>query len=112
MGGLVSSGGRSPVHSGRFFRMESNYVHVYSCFNVCIVTLGVCRGERSVCELWRRTRRLVLFFLLSLLLPHNTYTHTLLLYRRRPSDCFALSWTSVSLVGNLVWLIWPYVACW
>merc|ERR1712093_743933 len=37
-----------------FFPHESNFVHVYTFLNVCIVTLVLCTGERSVCELWRR----------------------------------------------------------
>jgi hypothetical protein len=101
----------SPLQSGTFFPHEMNLVHVYIFSIASKSIMCVSLAKAQFASFGGASRRLVLSFRLSLLLPRDACTHALLLYHTRPSVCFALSWISVSLVGNLVQLVWPYVAC-
>merc|ERR1712093_642009 len=86
--GFVISGDRSPVHSRTFFPHE-------------IIFCACAQGSAQFASYGGASRRLVLCFPLSLLLPHTACTHALSLYRTHPSVCFALRWIKDSLVGNL-----------
>merc|ERR1712167_328059 len=95
-----------------FFRMKSFFVLLYTFFNAGIFTLyrECAQGSAQFASYGDASRRFVLCFPLSLLLPHIACTHALSLYRTHPSVCFALRWIKDSLVGNLGYLIWYNVA--
>merc|ERR1712093_357777 len=103
--GFVISGVRSPVHSRTFFPHEIIFCAcIHTFFNAGIFTLyrECAQGSAQFASYGGASRRLVLCFPLSLLLPHTACTHALSLYRTHPSVCFALRWIKESNKDSLI----------
>merc|ERR1711959_390808 len=87
---------------------EINLVHVHTFFNA-FFNAGIftcycecAQGSAQFASYGGASRRLVLCFPLSLLLPHTACTHALSLYRTHPSVCFALRWIKESNKDSLI----------
>ena len=107
----MTSGGRSPVHFGIFSHEKQFDACVHNFERQNSHTQNVHRGALSLRAMAAHP---VALFVLSIELAfaaRRIHTRIIAVSDASKSLCFAISWISVLLVGNLVQLVWPDVAC-